>query len=120
MAAAKSPSPGSTESVDYAFPPPFAVNANSTVPSFDLVGFDPANLTNYQYRGLYEEHQVACGSDWQFRTDLEYRTGWSLIDKIQVGVRYVDRKAHREYGNRYYGGEPILAQNIPFSAVPLE
>jgi len=116
----KSTFTGSTESVDYAFTHPFTVNANSTVPSFDLVGFDPANPANYQYRGLYEEHQVARGSDWQFRTDLEYRTGWSLIDKIQVGVRYVDRKAHREYGNRYYGGDPILAQNIPFSAVPLD
>jgi iron complex outermembrane receptor protein len=120
LARTRSTFTGSTASVDYAFTHPFTVNANSTEPSFNLVGFDPANPANYQYRGFFEEHQVARGDDWQFRTDAEYETGWSFINKIQFGVRYVDRKAHREYGNRYGGGDPILAQNIPFSAVPLD
>jgi iron complex outermembrane recepter protein len=120
LAHTKSTFTGSTASVDYAFTHPFTVDANSTNPSFDLEGFDPADPSNYQYRGYYEEHQVAKGDDWQFRTDAEYETGWSFINKIQVGVRYVDRKAHREYGNRYYGGDPVLAQNIPFSDVPLD
>ena len=120
LAHTKSTFTGSTASVDYAFTHPFTVNANSTEPSFDLVGFDPANPANYIYRGFYEEHQIARGTDWQFRTDLEYTTGWSVIDKLQAGFRYVDRKAHREYGNRYGGGDPILNQNIPFSAVPLD
>jgi iron complex outermembrane receptor protein len=120
LAHTKSTFTGSTASVDYAFTNPFTVNASSTNPSFDLAGFNPADPANYIYRGYYEEHQVAKGNDWQFRTDAEYQTGMSLIDRIQVGVRYVDRKVHREYGNRYFGGDPVLNQHIPFSAVPLD
>jgi iron complex outermembrane receptor protein len=115
---------GNTESVDYAFSHPVTVNAtidaNGNGPQFSLPGFDASNPANYIYRGFYEERQIAKGKDWQARTDLEYETGISFLPKIEIGLRYVDRYAHRQYGNHYFGGDPVLNQNVPITAVPLD
>jgi TonB-dependent receptor len=117
---------GSTESVDYrlcpslpgdpnAVPPippnndpfscgqtvDFVIGAPGQIPSFNLVGFDPSNPNNYAFRGLFEENQQAKGKDWQGRLDFDYKIGSSFLDKLQWGVRYVDRDASRVYGSRY-------------------
>jgi iron complex outermembrane receptor protein len=112
---------GQTESVDYNFASPQTIDFLTNVPgsqgpTFSIRNFDPANAANYVYRGFYEENQVAKGDDWQARVDLEYETGSDFLTKIQTGVRYVDRHAQRQFGNRYstvHGGSP-------FSSVPLE
>ncbi|MEA3063408.1 MAG: hypothetical protein QOJ94_3189, partial [Sphingomonadales bacterium] len=112
---------GSTESVDYNFAQPqtidFVTNVpGSSGPTFSIRGFDPANPANYVYRGFYEENQVAKGDDWQARFDAEFETGIPLLPKLQAGLRYVDRNANRQFGNRYstlHGGTPI-------SQVPLD
>jgi iron complex outermembrane receptor protein len=114
---------GSTESVDYAFANPQTVNffldtaGGDHGPEFSLVNFDPGNRSNYIYRGFYEEHQVSHGQDWQGRLDATYEPGWSFLSKIEAGVRFTDRKAHREFGNRYWNFE---GNRIPITAVPLD
>ena len=117
---------GSTESVDYAFVSPQTVNFDNNVgsdggPEFSFANFDPANPANYTYRGFFEEAQVAHGDDWQGRLDVQYEPGGdSFVSRIEAGLRYVDRDAHREYGNHYWGGDVVLNQHVPLSAVPLD
>ena len=112
---------GHTESVDFAFANPqtidFTTNTpGSDGPTFSIVGFDPSNPANYVYRGFYEENQIAKGDDWQARLDANYKTGISFIPQIEAGIRYVDRDADRQFGNRY----STLNGGSPLSAVPLD
>jgi hypothetical protein len=41
-------------------------------PTFEVVGIDPEDPANYDYRGFFEDRLTAKGDDWQFRTDVEY------------------------------------------------
>jgi TonB-dependent receptor len=122
---------GSTESVDYRLcgvvpgnPDPFncgqtvnfVIGAPGDTPRFEIVGFDPADPSNYAYRGLFEEAQQAKGDDWQGRLDFEYQVGDSFIRNFQWGVRYVDRHASRVYGSRYNSSRMGTA----LSEVPLD
>lgn len=114
---------GSTASVDYAFANRQTVTFDTDVdeedggPEFSFANFDPANPANYIYRGFYEEAQQSQGDDWQARLDLQYETGMSFIDRIEVGARFTDRDAHREFGNRYWNFE---GNRIPIGNVPLD
>lgn len=114
---------GSTASVDFllAGTPPVQFNndidGHDGGPSFTLVGFDPAARANYLYRGFYEEAQTASGEDWQARIDVSYETGVPVLSKVAAGVRYVDRRAERAFGNRYWGFE---GARIGIDAVPLD
>ncbi len=112
---------GETESVDFAFASPqtidFVTNTpGSDGPTLSIRNFDPSNPANYVYRGFYEEYQVAKGDDWQARLDADYDTGLSFIPKIEAGIRYVDRDADRQFGNRY----STLNGGAPITAVPLD
>ena len=86
-------------------------------PTFDITGLDFSNPANYNYRGFYEARQRPHGDDWQGRLDFEYTPrGIDFLSKIQWGVRYVDRNASDQFGDRYaYAGD----LRIPISAVPL-
>ncbi len=114
---------GSTASVDYAFASPQTVNFNLDVPredggaEFELVGFDNANPANYIYRGFYEEAQQAKGKDTQARLDVSYEPEVPFLSKVEAGVRYVNRDANREFGNRYWNFE---GNRIPITGVPLD
>ncbi|HEV2746438.1 MAG TPA: TonB-dependent receptor [Allosphingosinicella sp.] len=129
-----------TESIDY------EVNNNNYAvewftgrpggegPTFRLIGFDPTDITNYNYRGFYEDHLTAKGDDWQARLDLRYESGLDWLPKVDFGVRFVNRDASAERGDFYWnltarGGGPgnyccgsMLGTNqpIPITAVPLE
>ncbi len=112
---------GRTESVDFAFANPQTIDfvtgsPGGDGPTFTIRNFDPSNPANYIYRGFYEQYQVAKGDDWQARVDAEYDTGIEFLPKVAAGIRYVDRKADRQFGDRY------STQNFgaPFSAVPLD
>jgi len=107
---------GSTASVDYILAAPQTIDFDLETPSFSFENFDPTNPANYQYRGFYEENQVAKGDDVQARIDGQYQTGWSFLPKIQVGVRYVDRDASRQFGNRY----STNMFGTPITGVPLD
>ena len=117
-----------TESVDYKIN-----NNNFTVnwftglpggsgPTFEIVGLDFADPSNYNYRGFFEDYLKAKGKDWQGRLDFEYGSNWDWLPKIQWGVRYVDRDATRRAGNRYFNANnhANFFFNIPISAVPLD
>src|SRR5206468_5275957 len=118
-----------TESLDYQIATHnYVVNwydgyPNSTIgPTFSVVGLDPTNPANYQYRGFYEDWHDPIGKDWQARLDFEYGTHLDFLPKIQWGIRYVDRDSSDHGGDFYWnaryggaGGTPIL----PISSVPL-
>lgn len=112
-----------TESVDFLIPTHnYTVNwyngePGGYGPTFNISGLDFSNPANYNYRGFYEARQRPHGDDWQGRLDFEYTpAGINFLSKIQWGVRYVDRKASDEFGDRYaYAGD----LGIPISAVPL-
>ena len=117
---------GSTASVDYALANRQTVIFDTDVDredggaEFSFANFDPTNPANYVYRGFYEEAQQSQGDDWQARLDFTYDTGMTALPEIQFGVRHVNRDAHREFGNRYFGNAPVENQRIPISSVPLD
>ena len=117
---------GETESVDFAFANrqtiDFVTNVpGSDGPTFSIRNFDPSNPANYVYRGFYEENQVAKGDDWQARIDADYDTGIEFIPKVEAGIRYVNRDANRQFGNRYStrnGGSPLSAVPLDYELSP--
>ncbi|MGZ2410725.1 iron complex outermembrane recepter protein [Sphingomonas sp. F9_3S_D5_B_2] len=86
-------------------------------PTFEVVGLDPTDPSNYQYRGFFEDYSDPKGKDWQGRVDFEYDPHLNFIPKIQWGVRYVDRKASDRGGSFYWN---LRNANIPISDVPLD
>ncbi|MBA3512056.1 TonB-dependent receptor [Sphingomonas sp.] len=87
-------------------------------PTFEVVGIDPEDPANYNYRGFFEDYLTAKGDDWQFRLDGEYElSGISFLPKIQAGVRFVNRDASARGGARYWN---FAQRGIPISAVPLD
>jgi len=114
---------GSTASVDYAFANRQTVTFDTDVDAedggaeFSFANFDASNPANYIYRGFYEEAQQSTGDDWQARVDLAYEAELGPIEEFQFGIRYTDRDAHREFGNRYWNFE---GNRIPISQVPLD
>jgi TonB-dependent receptor len=115
---------GSTESVDFRFANRQTVIFNNGLPNgegggpeFSFENFDASNPANYLFQGFYEEAQESSGDDWQARLDAEYETGMTFLPKFEAGVRFSDRDAHREFGNRFAGFDN---QAIPISSVPLD
>ena len=114
---------GETASVDYRLANRQTVVFNNGLPQgqgggpqFSFQNFDAANPANYLFQGYYEEAQQSKGQDWQFRFDAEYDTGIDILPKLQAGVRYNTREAHREFGNRF---AQFDNRAIPISSVPL-
>jgi len=110
---------GSTESVDriFAGQATTAVDFDLTTPQFTVRNFDVSNPDNYFFDGLYEEAQESQGDDVQARFDAEYETDFAFLRSIQAGVRYTDRRAHREFGNRFAG---FRGRNIRGSTIPVD
>lgn len=107
---------GSTESVDRVLQGGQTVNFDLNTPQFNIVSLNPADPANYVFRGLYEEAQRSEGGDYQGRIDAEYKLDSGLIRSLKLGLRYTDRDARREFGNRYAA---FPTRNIPQSALPL-
>lgn len=90
---------------------------SSNGPTIQVVGLDPTNPANYQYRGFYEDWHDPIGKDWQARLDFEYDPHINFIPKIQWGVRYVDRDASDHGGDFYWNARYL---QVPISQVPLD
>lgn len=84
-------------------------------PAQSFVNYDLTNPANFISRGLYQEHLVVNGKDWQARGDVSYDFGDGFLKRLQVGVRYSDRKAGRDFGNFYVNNE---GARIPMTALP--
>lgn len=83
--------------------------------SWDLTGFDVKNPANYRWRGYYESTYRVKGKGWQWRGDLDLDTDIAFLPKFQFGVRWTDRNASLERGNRYAYTESL---NIPLGNTP--
>jgi iron complex outermembrane receptor protein len=117
LARTKSKFTGSTESIDRTLVGGQTVNFDLETPQFSIPTLNVGNPANYLFDGLYEEAQQSKGGDYQARIDAEYKTDGGLLRSLQVGARYTDRKAHREFGSRYAS---FRGKNIPQSALPLD
>ncbi len=107
---------GSTESLDRVFNGGYTADFNLEVPQFALSNIvlnDPANST---FQGLYEQDQTSSGKDWQARLDATYSFDNFILKNFQVGVRYTDRSALRQFSDRY---NFILGQNISGASLPV-
>ncbi len=108
---------GSTESVDRTVRGGQTVVFDLERPQFSIPTLNPADPSNYFFDGLFEEAQQAKGKDFQARLDADYKIEAGPLQNIQVGVRFTDRDAHREYGNRFAG---FRGRGIMQSALPLD
>ena len=84
-------------------------------PSQQYINFNIADPANYISRGLYQELTVVSGKDWQARTDLSYDLDMGFLKRLQVGIRYANRDAARDFGSIYFNNEPA---GIPLTALP--
>ena len=110
---------GSTESVDRRYcANGYTVDFDLGTPQFTIRNCDLTNPANQLFDGLYEEAQVSEGDDYQARVDAEYEFGEDFfLRSFELGVRYSDRDAHREFGNRFAGFG--TGRGIPITALPL-
>lgn len=108
---------GSTESVDRRWTGVPTINFDNERPRFSVDGIDFADPAAQVFDGLYEESQRSTGRDWQVRLDLAYDFESDWIRNIEVGGRWTDRTAIREFSNRFAG---LGALNIPLSDLPLD
>ena len=107
---------GSTESLDRRFNGGYTVDFDLDTPQFTLRNIDLTNPANSTFQGLYEENQRSSGKDWQARIDASYRFDDFFIKNIQLGARYTDRSALRQFSNRY---NFVLGQNISGASLPV-
>jgi TonB-dependent receptor len=84
-------------------------------PTQTFVNFNINDPANYISRGLWQERLRVNGKDWQARTDLSYDLDLGFLKRIDVGLRYTNRKAGRDLGNLYINNEGAL---IPLTALP--
>jgi TonB-dependent receptor len=112
---------GSTESLDRRYClDGYTADFDLETPQFTIRDCDLNNPANQVFEGLYEEAQVSQGADYQARLDGEYEfeDDGFFLRSIQAGVRYTDRDAHREFGNRFAGFD--AGRRIPITALPVD
>lgn len=124
LARTRSTFTGSTASFDRRFIGTPTITFNNEVPEFNISGINPNDPNAFLFQGLYEENQRSAGRDWQARADAEYELDDFFIRSVQIGARYTDRDAIREFGNRYPGGRPdlppgLLPLNLNASRLPV-
>jgi iron complex outermembrane recepter protein len=104
LAYTKSTFTGSTESVDRRFVGTPTITFDLERPQFDIAGLNPLDPNAFIFAGLFEENQRSSGRDWQGRIDAQYDFDEDFfIRNIQVGARFTDREAIRQYANRFAG-----------------
>ena len=84
-------------------------------PTQTFVNFNINDPANYISRGLWQERLKVNGKDWQARTDLSYDLDLGFLKRIDVGLRYTNRKAGRDLGNLYINNE---GARVPLTALP--
>lgn len=84
---------------------------------FSFRDFDATDPANYIYRGLFDRRFEGHGDDIQARTDVKFSTGSALFPEVRFGLRYVDRDASYENGERYLNQEDL---RIPLTDMPVD
>ncbi|KQS02226.1 hypothetical protein ASG11_15760 [Sphingomonas sp. Leaf357] len=82
-------------------------------PSQTFLNYSIGNPANFVARGLYQELTVVSGKDWQARTDVSYDLDLGFLKRLQVGVRYDNRDAARDFGNIYNNVAVPAANGLP-------
>ena len=108
--------------LDFAFASSPVRNVNFDTPgdggaSFEFVDFDLTDPNNFISRGLYQQQFAVSGQDVQTRVDVSYDMEWGFLKRIQAGVRFNDRDATRDFGDRYINNE---GARIPLASLPIE
>ncbi|KAK0331634.1 hypothetical protein LTR94_028136, partial [Friedmanniomyces endolithicus] len=113
----------SIHNIDTAFTSSPVADVNFDVPredggvEFSFRDFDVTDPDNYIYRGLFDRRFEGKGDDVQARIDVKFDTGIGLLPETRFGVRYVDRNASYENGERYLNQEDL---GIPLAELPVE
>jgi iron complex outermembrane recepter protein len=113
----------STYNLDTAFASTPTVDVNFDVPREDggvelsFRDFDTTDPANFIYRGLFDRRFQGKGDDVQARIDLKLDNGASLFPETRFGIRYVDRNASYENGERYLNQEDL---RIPLADMPID
>ena len=107
---------GSTESLDRVFNGGYTADFDLDTPQFTLRNIDLNNPANTTFQGLYEQNQRSSGKDWQARLDGTYTFDNFLLRNIQVGFRYTDRSALRQFSDRYFN---LVGRNISGASLPV-
>ena len=84
-------------------------------PTQTFVNYNIADPASFISRGLYQEYTDVSGQDWQARADVQYDLDAGFLKRLQVGIRYSDRDAGRDFGNFYINNE---GAGIPLTALP--
>ena len=109
---------GSTESLDRRFIGTPTITFNNNRPEFSISGLNQDNPAGFLFQGLYEENQRSAGRGWQERGDVTYDVSDNgVLRSVQLGGRYTDRVADRNYGNRYAYELPL---GINATALPVQ
>lgn len=95
---------------------------------FTLRDFDLNNPANFNYLGFFDRDYVAAGADWQARTDVDVKTGFAFVPKVEAGFRFTTRDAYQENGQRYCanddggndGAPCLLAAGRPLTEMPVD
>ncbi|RZI59863.1 MAG: TonB-dependent receptor, partial [Zymomonas sp.] len=84
-------------------------------PTQQFVNFNLGDPANFNSRGLYQELTVVSGKDLQARADVSYDIDAGFLKRLQVGLRYGDRDAGRDFGNSYFYNGNL---GIPLTSIP--
>lgn len=104
---------GSTESVDRRFNGGYTVDFDLDTPQFTVRNINLNDPAATRFQGIFEQSQRSSGKDWQARIDAIYKIDGFLIRDIQIGYRYTDRSALRQFDQRFLGA------NIQATLLPL-
>jgi iron complex outermembrane receptor protein len=107
---------GSTESMDRLWTSGYTANFNLEQPSFAISGINFSDPSAQRFLGLFEENQRSAGRDWQIRADGQYDFNSPILQNIQLGARWTDRNARRNYANRYANMGP----GVNLTSLPLD
>jgi iron complex outermembrane recepter protein len=117
LARSQSEFKGSTESIDRVWNQNETVDFNLEKPAFDITGIDLRDPSTQIFSGLFEENQRSIGHDWQARADAEYDFDSPWLKNIQLGARWTQHTANRDYANRFAFLRPL---GIPATDLPVD
>lgn len=106
-------------SVDFVLAQPYSVDVDFNTDGgvvFAIPDFDITDVSQYRWRGYYENKFRSEGSGLQWRTDFSYLTPWHMVHTLKLGVRVTTRNAGIQSGTRYMD---TSALDLPYGELPI-